>query len=111
MKKPLQLLQFLLLQSVQLRCWEWYVSLGQVPKIAGIWLHSADADAMVTHCVPRLMFSAVPGWILNAAPIKDTHSSFSCFLGSHSNILLKEKNGVHLGECFCVRKRRQENNN
>ncbi|KAK2880751.1 hypothetical protein Q8A67_018019 [Cirrhinus molitorella] len=45
MKKSLQLLLCSLLHPVQLCRWEWYVSLGQVPKIAGIRLRSADTDA------------------------------------------------------------------
>lgn len=77
MKKPLQLQPFPLLHPVQLCCWEWYVSLGQVPKIAGIRLRSVDTDAVVTYCVPCLMFSAVPGWTLEVALIKDTLSSSS----------------------------------
>ncbi|KAL1261129.1 hypothetical protein QQF64_008956 [Cirrhinus molitorella] len=48
MKKSLQLLLCSLLHPVQLCRWEWYVSLGQVPKIAGIRLRSADTDAALT---------------------------------------------------------------
>lgn len=77
--EELQLLPFPMLHPVQLCRWEWYVSLGQVPKIAGIRLHTANADAAVTHCVPCLMFSAVPGWTLEVALIKETLSSCSLF--------------------------------
>ncbi|RXN20884.1 hypothetical protein ROHU_024679 [Labeo rohita] len=57
MKKPLQLLLFPSLHPVQLCRWEWYVSLGQVPKIAGIRLRSADSDAAgesAFECTPEM---------------------------------------------------------
>lgn len=79
MKKPLQLLLFPLLHPVQLCRWEWHVSLGQVPKIAGIRLRSADTEAVVSRCMPCLMFSAVPGQTLEVAIVKDTLSTCSLF--------------------------------
>lgn len=86
MKKPLQLLLFPLLHPVQLCRWEWHISLGQVPKIAGIQLRFGDANAAVCHCVPCLMFSALPGRTLEVTIVKDTLSScslsplLSCFI-------------------------------